>query len=75
MERQMDRLVVSHLHFVKPLTTRLKWQMFGWIMALQIINLFWYFLIWRVLLRALFSKQLSDERSDDEDETDKGKTE
>ena len=34
------------------------------------VNLFWYVLIWRILIRALFFKKLADERSDDEDEVD-----
>ncbi|KAK4687945.1 hypothetical protein P7C73_g2164, partial [Tremellales sp. Uapishka_1] len=46
----------------------MQYQVFIPIFLLQLINLFWYFLIWRVLLRAIFSKSLSDERSDDEDE-------
>ncbi|WVR07408.1 hypothetical protein IAU60_004449 [Kwoniella sp. DSM 27419] len=46
----------------------MKWQIFVPIFLLQLINLFWYFLIWRILLRALFSSELKDERSDDEDE-------
>ncbi|KAI5452830.1 sphingosine N-acyltransferase lag1 [Naganishia albida] len=43
---------------------------FGSIFALQIINLFWYFLILRILYRAVFGSQLADDRSDDEDEAD-----
>jgi acyl-CoA-dependent ceramide synthase len=46
----------------------MKWQIFAPIFLLQLINLFWYFLIWRILIRALFSDKLADERSDDEDE-------
>ncbi|KAG8791698.1 hypothetical protein FRC16_000321 [Serendipita sp. 398] len=45
-----------------------KYQIFIPILLLQFINLFWYFLIWRILLRAIFSSNLDDERSDDEDE-------
>ncbi|KAG8836214.1 hypothetical protein FRC17_008950 [Serendipita sp. 399] len=46
----------------------IKSQIFIGILLLQFINLFWYFLIWRILLRAVFSSNLDDERSDDEDE-------
>lgn len=40
---------------------------FASIFFLQLINLFWYFLILRILFRALFSKSLSDERSDEDE--------
>ncbi|WVQ74831.1 hypothetical protein IAR50_004438 [Cryptococcus sp. DSM 104548] len=46
----------------------MKWQIFVPIFLLQLINLFWYFLIWRILFRTIFGEQLKDERSDDEDE-------
>lgn len=46
----------------------MKYQIWTPIFLLQIVNLFWYFRIWRILLRALFSSELADERSDDEDE-------
>lgn len=29
----------------------MKWQIFVPIFLLQLINLFWYFLIWRILFR------------------------
>ncbi len=48
----------------------MKWQIFIPIALLQIINLFWYFLIWRILIRAVLSAPLADERSDDEDEAE-----
>ncbi|KAF9513209.1 hypothetical protein BS47DRAFT_1485744 [Hydnum rufescens UP504] len=35
---------------------------------LQLVNIFWYYLILRVLRRALFGPRLEDDRSDDEDE-------
>ncbi|TIB70751.1 longevity assurance proteins LAG1/LAC1 [Wallemia mellicola] len=34
----------------------------------MLLNLFWYFLIWRILIRALLYNHLADERSDDEEE-------
>ena len=46
----------------------MKWQIFVPILLLQFINLFWYFLILRILYRAVFVANLADERSDDEDE-------
>jgi len=48
----------------------MRYQIFIPIFLLQLVNLFWYVLIWRVLIRALFFKKLADERSDDEDEGD-----
>ena len=36
--------------------------------ALQLVNLYWLFLILRVLARYVFTKEAKDERSDDEDE-------
>ncbi|PVF94233.1 longevity assurance proteins LAG1/LAC1, partial [Serendipita vermifera] len=47
----------------------MKYQIFVPLMFLQLLNLFWYFLIWRIMLRAIFSSKLNDERSDDEDES------
>ena len=41
---------------------------FGLIAALQLINLFWLFLIFRILYRYLFGGVKKDERSDSEDE-------
>lgn len=35
----------------RALTRRMKWQIFTPIFLLQCINLFWYFLIWRILFR------------------------
>jgi len=48
----------------------MKWQMLGALTFLQGVNLFWYFLIWRILIRAVFTSNLDDERSDDEDEAE-----
>jgi len=47
---------------------------FASIGALQILNLFWYYLMWRILLRALITKDVDDERSDDEDDADEDDT-
>jgi acyl-CoA-dependent ceramide synthase len=46
----------------------MRYQIFVPIAIIQALNLFWYFLIWRILLRAIFSSTLTDERSDDEDD-------
>ncbi|KIM33290.1 hypothetical protein M408DRAFT_326064 [Serendipita vermifera MAFF 305830] len=46
----------------------MKHQMFFALFALQLLNIFWYYLIWRILLRAVFSSTLDDDRSDDEDD-------
>lgn len=46
----------------------MKYQIWVPIALLQIVNLFWYFRIWRVFIRAIRSSELEDERSDDEDE-------
>lgn len=51
----------------------MKWQIFTPIFLLQLINLFWYFLIWRILVKAIFYRDLKDERSDDEEEEDEVK--
>jgi hypothetical protein len=37
---------------------------------LQMVNIFWIFLILRILYRALFSDVVKDERSDDETEVE-----
>ncbi|ORY35426.1 putative phingosine N-acyltransferase protein [Naematelia encephala] len=46
----------------------MKWQIFVPIFLLQCINVFWYFLILRILYRAVVVKTIADERSDDEGE-------
>ncbi|KAF8312226.1 longevity assurance proteins LAG1/LAC1 [Clavulina sp. PMI_390] len=56
----------------------MKYQIFVPILLLQIVNLcasFWYFLIWRVLFRILWTGVVADERSDDEGEEDDEKVE
>ncbi|KAG9005767.1 hypothetical protein FRB94_001333 [Tulasnella sp. JGI-2019a] len=46
----------------------MRWQIFTPMFLLQLVNLFWYFLILRIGYRALTKKELADERSDDEDD-------
>lgn len=56
------------------LTGWMKWQIFSPIMLLQILNLFWYFLIWRVVYRMIAGHAASDVRedgeTDDEDDSE-----
>jgi len=51
----------------------MKWQIFTPIFLLQCINLFWYFLIWRILFRVVFLNIQKDERSDDEEDSEESK--
>jgi len=46
----------------------MRYQIFIPIVLLQMVNLFWYHAIWRILIKAVFYTRLSDDRSDDEDE-------
>jgi len=46
----------------------MQWQIFAPLALLQAVNLFWYFLIWRIVYRAVFKSKIADERSDDEDD-------
>ncbi|KAJ2920100.1 hypothetical protein MD484_g341, partial [Candolleomyces efflorescens] len=38
------------------------------IFALQVLNLFWYWLMWRILIRAIVTRVADDDRSDDDDD-------
>jgi len=44
----------------------MRYQVFIPIMLLQCINLFWYFLILRILVRTILISETDDDRSDDE---------
>ncbi|KAJ3937291.1 MAG: longevity assurance proteins LAG1 LAC1 [Lentinula lateritia] len=46
----------------------MKYQVFTPLLLLQFLNLFWYFLIMRVLRRAIVGSEVDDVRSDDEDD-------
>ncbi|TFK43451.1 TLC domain-containing protein [Crucibulum laeve] len=46
----------------------MRYQVFIPILLLQFINLFWYFLMVRILIRAITASQVDDDRSDDEDD-------
>ncbi|KAG6336842.1 hypothetical protein ID866_2238 [Astraeus odoratus] len=51
----------------------MKYQIFVPILLLQMLNLFWYYLIWRIAIRQVYlsiTSTLTDERSDDEDNGD-----
>ncbi|KAF9268066.1 longevity assurance proteins LAG1/LAC1 [Marasmius fiardii PR-910] len=49
----------------------MKYQVFVPILLLQFLNLFWYYLIWRILIRAIVAPtQVDDVRSDDEGDGD-----
>ncbi|KAL7423498.1 sphingosine N-acyltransferase lag1 [Cryptotrichosporon argae] len=69
---QFDLIPAKERQHFRPLQDEwlapwMKWQIFTPILLLQFINLFWYFLILRILVRALRGN-LKDERSDDEGE-------
>ncbi|KAG8769032.1 hypothetical protein FRC20_004308 [Serendipita sp. 405] len=49
-------------------------QIFLPLLFLQGLNLFWYYRIWRILLKAIFGSKLDDDREDDEDEDAEPKT-
>lgn len=44
-----------------------KYQMFLPMTILQVINILWYYKIWRILIRVVSQSVLADDRSDDED--------
>ncbi|KAH9999694.1 TLC domain-containing protein [Russula compacta] len=48
----------------------MKWQIFTPLVFLQCLNLFWYFLILRILWRAVTGRSLQDDRSDEEGSDD-----
>jgi len=48
----------------------MRYQIFIPLVLLQLVNIFWLKSIYRILITAVFSSKLEDERSDDEDEGD-----
>lgn len=48
----------------------MKWQIFGPIMMLQFLNLFWYYLIWRIVYRMLWVGNIADVREEGDTEDD-----
>jgi len=48
----------------------MRYQIFIPILLLQFLNLFWYFLIWRIAYRAVAGNPVDDIRSDDEGDND-----
>ncbi|POY76456.1 hypothetical protein BMF94_0657 [Rhodotorula taiwanensis] len=45
----------------------MKYQIFAPILALQLVNTFWSFLIWRILFRMMMGQNATDVREEDED--------
>ena len=55
-DRRLDGTLVRGIPPSRSLTThirirRVQWQILGPLVLLQAVNLFWYFLIWRTLIR------------------------
>ncbi|KAG0142312.1 hypothetical protein CROQUDRAFT_662675 [Cronartium quercuum f. sp. fusiforme G11] len=50
----------------------MKWQIFGPIMMLQFLNLFWYFLIWRIVFRMIWVGNVVDVREEGETDDEEG---
>jgi len=48
----------------------MKYQVFAPLLLLQLLNLFWYYLILRIAVRAIATSEADDVRSDDEDDGD-----
>ncbi|TRM67742.1 TLC domain-containing protein [Schizophyllum amplum] len=69
---EFDLIPEIHRRWAPPtgawLTWWMKYQIFAPIMLLQLLNLFWYYLMWRILYRAVTTSEASDVRSDEEDE-------
>ncbi|KAI5833839.1 longevity assurance proteins LAG1/LAC1 [Schizophyllum commune Tattone D] len=70
---EFDLIPEIHRRWAPPtgawLTWWMKYQIFAPILLLQILNLFWYYLMWRILIRAIRTAgEASDVRSDDEDD-------
>ncbi|KAF8745908.1 hypothetical protein AX14_004213 [Amanita brunnescens Koide BX004] len=52
------------------LTHWMRYQVFAPIVLLQLLNLFWYYLMWKILVRAVITLEADDDRSDDEGDGD-----
>nr|GAT59919.1 predicted protein [Mycena chlorophos] len=48
----------------------MKFQVFVPLVLLQLLNLFWFYLIMRILIRTVVARETEDVRSDDEDDED-----
>ncbi|KAK7470545.1 sphingosine N-acyltransferase lag1 [Stygiomarasmius scandens] len=48
----------------------MRYQVFAPLLLLQLLNLFWYYLILRIAVRAIATSEADDVRSDDEDDGD-----
>jgi len=69
---QYDVYVPATARYFRPqdrvwLAPWMKYQVFVPIMLLQFVNLFWYYLIWRIVVRIIIGQDLKDIRSSDEE--------
>lgn len=67
------KLIPQHVRVFDPWNDQwmpdwMQWQIFTPIALLQCINLFWWYLALRIMVRALLKQDIKDDRSDDEDE-------
>ncbi|KAJ6557031.1 TLC domain-containing protein [Mycena vulgaris] len=66
-------LVPKHAQIFSPSTGLymalwMRDQMFYTLCILQVLNIFWYYLIWRILVRSIMTSQTDDNRSDVDEE-------
>ena len=59
--------LISPLHGPSP---SYRYQIFAPILALQLVNTFWSFLIWRILFRMATGQKATDVRKEEEDRED-----
>jgi len=70
---EYPNLVPEHARFFEPskgyaLAGWMRYQVFAPIFGLQLINLFWYVLLWRITFRILMGNNASDTREEGEDD-------
>lgn len=71
--------IPSYTRFWQPehgwwLVPWMRYQIFAPLFLLLLLNLFWYYLMWRILIRALWGAAVEDVREEGEDEEDNKKT-
>lgn len=44
----------------------MKYQVFTPLFLLLLLNLFWYYLMWRIMIRSIRGKELADDREEGE---------
>lgn len=77
MSRSPARTKTTDTHILPSLLPRTRartpsrYQIFAPILALQLVNAFWTYLILRILVRILSGKNARDVREEDEDEQDR----